>query len=126
MHYAYTGNMIQFIFCIILCLLIIMISIIVINRSIARPITSCTKRLQALSGGDLHSHVPVVKGRDEIHILSESTASLVKNFKQIVDEIGTVLSSIADGNLTKDSVREHYPGDLLKPCMIIWKSLTAN
>ena len=111
MQYAYTGNMVQFIFCIILCLLIIMISIIVINRSIARPITTCTKRLQALSAGDLHSHVPVVKGRDEIHILSESTASLVKNFKQIVDEIGTVLSSIADGDLTKDSVREHYPGD---------------
>jgi len=111
MHYAYVGNNVQFIFCIILVVIIISISTVVVNRTIAKPIIQCTKRLQALSNGDLHSPVSTVKSKDEIHTLSESTAQLVRNFRQIVDEIGKVLGSIANGDLTKDSVSKNYPGD---------------
>ncbi len=111
MQYAYKGNMVQFIFCIVFCLIVIIISVIVVNHSIARPIIRCTERLRGLSAGDLHSPVPKVKSRDEIHTLSQSTEHLVNQFKLIVDEIGTVLGSIANGDLTKDSTDKHYPGD---------------
>jgi methyl-accepting chemotaxis protein len=111
MHYAYMGNMVQFIFCVVLCIIIILISAVVVNCSIAAPIIRCANRLQALSEGDLHSPVPQVRNRDEIHILSDSTSHLVKTFRQIVDEMGKILGGIAEGDLTKDSISEHYPGD---------------
>ncbi len=111
MQYAYTGCTIQIIICVVLCAIIILISTIIVNYDLAGPVMKCTKRLQALSAGDLHSPVPEVKSKDEIHTLSESTANLVKNFKLIVDEIGAVLNSIANGNLTRDSASKHYPGD---------------
>lgn len=111
MQYAHKGNMVQFIFCVILCFIIILISMFVVNRVIAGPITKCTKRIQALSAGDLHNPVPKINSKDELRTLSESTNQLVGNFKLIVDEIGAVLSSIANGDLTKDSACNQYPGD---------------
>lgn len=111
MQYAYTGNMVQFVFCVVLCVIVIALSVIVVNRSISGPVIKCTERLRALSAGDLHSPVPKVKSRDEINTLSQSTDHLVNQFKLIVDEIGDVLGSIANGDLTKESMAAHYPGD---------------
>lgn len=110
LHYAYVGNNVQLGVGIALCLLVILISAF-ICRSITGPIVKCAKRLHALSEGDLNSPLPQVTTRDETRILSDSTAHLVENFRVMLQEIGVILSSIANGDLTTDSVQAHYPGD---------------
>lgn len=110
MHDAYVGNNRQIAVAVVLCLVVILISI-VLSLSIARPIVRCADRLRALAGGDLKSPVPEVKSKDEVHILADSIGSLIENFRAIVDEVGTVLGAIADGDLTKEAVGAKYPGD---------------
>lgn len=110
LHYAYIGNNVQLAISAVLCIIVILLSALVC-RSITGPIVKCAKRLHALSEGDLNSPLPKVKGRDETRILSDSTTHLVTNFKIMLDEIGMVLSSIANGNLTAESEKAHYPGD---------------
>ncbi|MEY8327022.1 methyl-accepting chemotaxis protein [Lachnospiraceae bacterium 54-11] len=110
LHYAYVGNNVQLLICALLCILVIVISAFVC-RSITTPIVSCAKRLHALSEGDLKSPVPEARGKDETRTLSDSTAHLVESFRVMMNEIGSILNSIADGNLTAESVKEHYPGD---------------
>ncbi len=107
---AYAASNRQVLIAAILCIIVILISAI-LSRSIARPIMKCTERLRALSEGDLKSPVPEVKSRDETYVLSVSIAQLIENFKTIIDEVGTVLGAIAEGNLTKEAVRAKYPGD---------------
>ncbi len=110
LHYAYVGNNVQLLICALLCIIVIVISAFVC-RSITTPIVSCAKRLHALSEGDLKSPVPETRGKDETRTLSDSTAHLVESFRVMMNEIGSILNSIADGNLTAESVKEHYPGD---------------
>ncbi len=110
LHYAYVGNNVQLLICALLCIIVIVISAFVC-RSITTPIVSCAKRLHALSEGDLKSPVPEARGKDETRTLSDSTAHLVESFRVMMNEIGSILNSIADGNLTAESVKEHYPGD---------------
>lgn len=110
MHEAYAGNNRQVLIAVMLCIVVILIST-VLSRSIARPIVRCADRLRALSEGDLKTSVPEVRSRDEVHILSESITHLIKNFRAIVDEIGTVLGAIAGGDLTREAVNADYPGD---------------
>lgn len=110
MRYAYNGSNFQMVVCLILCVIVILVSFIV-SRSIAGPIVKCARRLRLLSEGDLKSPVPTVKGRDETRVLSDSTGQLITNFNRIVDEFGRVLSSIANGDLSQESVSENYPGD---------------
>lgn len=110
MSSAYTGNNIQIVASAILCILVILISAAV-SHSIAGPIVKCSNRLRALSEGDLKSPVPVVTSKDEVHMLSLSIAQLVENFSSIVEDIGTVLCGIANGDLTQDAVNADYPGD---------------
>lgn len=112
LHYAYVGNNIQLAVGVVLCILVILLSAFVC-RSITEPIVKCAKRLRALSEGDLQSPLPQVATKDETRILSDSTAHLVENFRVMLQEIGVILSSIANGDLTMDSQPEHYPGDFL-------------
>lgn len=107
---VYRGNKVQLIVCAVLCVIIILISTFVC-RSITGPIIKCTRRLHALSEGDLKSPLPAVRGKDETRILADSTNHLIHNFRVMIEEIGRILSSIASGNLTEESVAEHYPGD---------------
>ena len=112
LHYAYVGNNIQLIVGAVLCILVILVSA-PLCRSFTGPIVRCAKRLHALSQGDLKSPLPEVSTRDETRILSDSTAHLVETFRGMLAEIGSILSGIADGDLTADSLRADYPGDFL-------------
>ena len=113
MQTAYEGNNTQIVVSAALCVIVILISA-GISRSISKPVVKCAKRLRALSEGDLNSAVSKVGGRDEVRILADSTAQLVENFRVIVDEMGRVLGSIANGDLTQNIESDHYPGDFKK------------
>ena len=93
-----------------LCLAVLLVAAF-LSLSIARPIVLCVERLRALAKGDLKSPMPEVRSKDEVHILAESIASLIENFHTIVEEVGTILGAIADGDLTKDTFHADYPGD---------------
>lgn len=110
MRSAYEGSNIQIMISAILCVVVILISAAV-SRSIAGPIVKCADRLRALSDGDLKSPVPEVRSKDEVHTLSVSIAQLVEHFRTMIDEIGTLLSAIANGDLTKETSGVSYPGD---------------
>lgn len=110
MHDAYVGNRKQIAAAVVLCIVVILIST-VLSLSIARPIVRCAERLRGLAEGDLKSPVPEVRSKDEVHILAESIASLIENFRSIVNEVGTVLGAIANGDLTKEAVNADYPGN---------------
>ena len=110
MHDAYVRNNRQIALSVALCIVVMLIAVI-LSLSIAKPIVRCADRLRALAEGDLKSPAPVVKSKDEVHILAESIASLIEHFRAIVNEVGTVLSAIANGDLTKDAVNADYPGD---------------
>ena len=110
LHYAYVGNNIQSAAGLVLCLLVILISAPVC-RSFTGPIVKCANRLHALSEGDLKSPLPQVTTKDETRILSDSTAHLVETFQGMLAEMGAILSGIANGDLTADSLQASYPGD---------------
>lgn len=110
MHDANVKNTRQVIVTVVLCIAVMLISVI-LSHSIARPIVSCADRLQSLAEGDLKSPVPEVKSKDEVHILAESITSLISHFQAIVNEVGTVLGAIANGDLTTNAVNANYPGD---------------
>ncbi len=110
MRPAYFGNLFQLAICVAACVIVILISAKV-SRSIANPIVRCADRLQALSQGDLKSPVPQVESRDETRVLADSIGQLTEAFGKIVDEIGRVLGAIAEGDLTKESSGQFYPGD---------------
>ena len=112
LRYAYIGNNIQLVVGVLLCILVILLSAPVC-KSFTGPIVKCANRLHQLSEGDLKSPLPQVNTQDETRILSDSTAHLVENFRCMLAEIGTVLNSIAGGDLTADSLRADYPGDFL-------------
>lgn len=118
MRPAEYGNLIQIVVCAVACIVIIIISMRV-SHSIVTPVVRCTKRIQALSQGDLGSPVPQVKSKDETRILADSTAQLVKDFGGIVHEMQDVLGAIADGNLTREVSGQSYPGDFA----VLWESL---
>ena len=118
MRPAEYGNLIQIVVCAVACIVIIIISMRV-SHSIVTPVVRCTKRIQALSQGDLGSPVPQVKSKDETRILADSTAQLVKDFGGIVHEMQDILGAIADGNLTREVSGQSYPGDFA----VLWESL---
>lgn len=84
MRDAYVRNRRQVAVSVGVCIAVLLISVI-LSHSIAKPIVQCTARLHALAKGDLKSPVPEVKSKDEIHILADSIASLIFNFRSIVD-----------------------------------------
>lgn len=110
MHDANVRNARQIAVAVVLCIAVMLISVI-LSHSIARPIVSCANRLHALAEGDLKSPVPEIKSKDEVHILAGSISSLISHFQAIVNEVGTVLGAIANGDLTKNAVHADYPGD---------------
>ena len=112
MRPAYIGNLILAVMFVATLIVILLIARI-ISRAIARPIVTCSQRLQQLSQGDLHSPIPEITTRDETRILADSTAELADHLKQILEEFSDVLEQIASGDLTAESDIDNYPGEFI-------------
>jgi methyl-accepting chemotaxis protein len=96
-----------------LMVLFIVVSIIIafrIANPIAKPVIRLVDRIEKLAEGDLHSEVPVFKSKDEIGNLSRSFSETVRALSAYVDEISTVLGSLAAGDFTAEA-RQNYKGD---------------
>lgn len=79
---------------------------------IGNPIIQCSKRLELLAEGDLHSPVPDINTADETGILAKATGSIVNNLNIIIGDIKHILEAMASNDfaITSD-VKEHYIGD---------------
>lgn len=83
-----------------------------LSHGIAAPIRNVSERIRLLAGGDLHTQVPQVKGKDETGQLAEAAQSIVDNLSSIINDLSWGLSELAKGNFTVDSrVKELYVGD---------------
>lgn len=110
----------QAVFGMLLMLIIIIISSIVAvvvawitARSIAAPVKACSKRLQLLSEGDLHSDIPPATSNDEVGIMLNSLKTTTEFLNSIIKDIGYELGQMASGNLNVDFTFE-YQGDFVE------------
>lgn len=86
--------------------------IILITRSITKPISQCVTRLEKLSEGDLASEVPAPKGKDEAAQLLLALSRTIQELKDTMADMDYHLEQLAQGNLTSRINRE-YQGDFI-------------
>lgn len=94
-------------------LVVLVISILVIlrmARSISKPVKNVTRRMIALSDGDLHTEVVNIKSGDELEVMTRTLADTVESINRYISDIRQVLSGVADGNLQIEPQVE-YRGD---------------
>ena len=81
-----------------------------VSKLISAPIIQVSERLEKLAEGDLESETPVTDRNDETQTLVDALDKTVVNMRSYIGDIRTVLSSVADGNLTVESETD-YQGD---------------
>ncbi len=82
-----------------------------LSKNISMPMRACAERMKLLVAGDLESPVPENNGKDETAELTHSTAELVAGLNTIINDIGYLLTEMADQNFDIQSAhREAYVG----------------
>ncbi len=82
-----------------------------LSSSISNPMRACAQRMKQLAEGDLTSPVPQASGQDETAELTRTTAEMVTGLNTIINDIGYLLTEMANQNLDIQSDhREAYVG----------------
>ena len=82
-----------------------------LSSNISVPMRACAERMKLLVEGDLTSPVPQTSGQDETAELTRSTAAMVEGLNTIIDDIGYLLSEMANKNFDIQSPhRDAYVG----------------
>ena len=105
-------------FGILISVLVIVVSIIAsivvavkLSSNISIPMRACAERMKLLVEGDLKSPVPQATGQDETAELTRATAAMVAGLNTIIDDIGYLLSEMANKNFNIQSPhRDAYVG----------------
>ncbi len=99
---------------IVVIVISILASIVValkLSNNISVPMHACAKRMKLLVEGDLESPVPEVTGQDETAELTRSTAEMVTGLNTIINDIGYLLTEMANQNFDIQSAhRDAYVG----------------
>ena len=83
-----------------------------LSSNISVPMQACCERMRLLVEGDLRSPVPQVSGQDETAELTRSTAEMVAGLNTIINDIGYLLTEMANQNFDIQSAhREAYVGE---------------
>lgn len=83
-----------------------------LSSNISVPMRACAERMKLLVAGDLQSPVPQVSGQDETAVLTRSTVELVSGLNTIINDIGYLLTQMANQNFDIQSAhREAYVGE---------------
>ncbi len=77
---------------------------------LSQPIKVCCERLDQLSKGDLTTEVNRTERKDEIGLLTNSMATLIEEFKDIIQDTSQVLDNMSAGNFTVET-EAAYHGD---------------
>ena len=82
-----------------------------LSSNISVPMQACAKRMKLLVEGDLEAPVPQASGQDETAELTRSTAEMVTGLNTIINDIGYLLTQMANKNFDiQSSHREAYVG----------------
>ena len=82
-----------------------------LSSNISVPMRACAERMKLLVEGDLESPVPQATGQDETAELIRSTAEMVTGLNTIINDIGYLLTEMANQNLDIQSEhRDAYVG----------------
>lgn len=99
---------------IVVIVISILASIVValkLSNNISVPMHACAKRMKLLVEGDLESPVPEITGQDETAELTRSTAEMVTGLNTIINDIGYLLTEMANQNFDIQSAhRDAYVG----------------
>ncbi|MCI8661020.1 MAG: HAMP domain-containing protein [Lachnospiraceae bacterium] len=94
-------------------LTVLVISILLVlrlARSISNPVKSVTNRMVALSDGDLHTQVELVRSQDELQVMTQTLGDTVESMNRYISDIQQVLTQVARGNLQVEP-QVDYRGD---------------
>lgn len=80
------------------------------SRKISEPLSAATRRLQALSEGDLTQEVVRSDSNDETTILTEGLAKTIASLSSYIRSIYTCLGSLAKGDYTLE-IPDEFHGD---------------
>lgn len=82
-----------------------------LSSNISVPMRACAERMKLLVEGDLDSPVPQINGQDETAELTRSTAEMVTGLNTIINDIGYLLTEMANQNFDiQSSHRDAYVG----------------
>ena len=112
---------------VVVAILATILSVIVTSiriKNIAGPIAATAKRMQEMADGDIMTPAQIYKTNDEIETMSEASEALINNMSDIINDLGRVLNSISQGDLTVRTQVE-YPGDFVQIENSINNILTA-
>lgn len=109
-NYLINGAMMAAILCTVAVLFLSILLILRLSRSISRPVKNVTKRMVALSDGDLHTDVALVHSGDELEVLTQTLDVTMASVNRYISDIQQVLTHIADGNLHVEP-QVDYKGD---------------
>ena len=85
---------------------------LILATYISRPMKACAERMKLLEKGDLETPMPRITSKDETGMLASSTASLVEGLRTVIQDIGYMLTEMANQNLAVRSRHEEvYVGD---------------
>ena len=83
----------------------------ILAGSISKPMKACANRMKLLVEGDLTTPMPKVTSKDETGMLVRSTTSLVEGLRTIIDDLGYLLSGLANQDLSvRTQHEEAYVG----------------
>lgn len=82
----------------IACFVISVLWTIKESKKIVLPIMSSTTRLEQLAAGDLHTEACMVSQSDESGMITNATAKLVANLKEVMNDLISILGSLSAGN----------------------------
>lgn len=94
----------------VLAVLLSLVLIILITKTITKPIKLCHKRLQLLSEGDLKSVVPDTGGKDESAQLLKDLNKTIGLLWDIIRSINDSVKKIADGDF-RQSLSGEFEGE---------------
>ena len=107
---TYVGMFINILVIIISALASIVVAL-KLSTNISVPMRACCERMKLLVQGDLESPVPQSHGQDETAELTRSTAELVSGLNTIINDIGYLLTQMANKNFDIQSPhRDAYVG----------------
>ncbi len=69
------------------------------SNKIANPLKGCSERLKKLADGDLNSEAIKIDQDNEIGMVAEATSKIVSDFREMINELTSILTQISDGNL---------------------------
>lgn len=104
------GAMLVAILATLAVLIIAILLVLRLAKSISRPVKSVTRRMVALSDGDLHTEVESIHSRDELEVLTRTLSTTVESVNRYISDIQQVLTQVAEGNLCTEP-QVDYQGD---------------